>query len=167
MITKKIEEALNLQMNREFYNARLYYAMAAYFDSLDMPGATAWMEKQAEEENGHALRFYEHIKERGGRVRIGELAAPPVEWDSPLAAFEAAYEHECRVSREMDEHWELAESEKDNATKVFLHWFVDEQVEEESSVDAIIQQLKRIGDSPRDLFLIDRMLAKRGEEDDD
>lgn len=163
MISKKIEDALNLQMNREFFNARLYYAMAAYFDELNMPGATSWMEKQAEEENGHAMRFYEHIKERGGRVVISELAAPPVEWDSVLAAFEAAYEHECRVSREMDEHWELAESEKDNATKVFLHWFIEEQVEEESSVDQIIQQLKQVGNAPKELFMIDRMLAGRGD----
>lgn len=162
MISKKIVDALNLQMNREFFNARLYYAMAGYFDSLNMPGATAWMEKQAEEENGHAMRFYAHIKERGGRVAISELSAPPLDWDSPLAAFEAAYEHECRVSREMDEHWELAEAEKDNATRVFLQWFVEEQVEEESSVDEIVQQLKRVGDAPGGLFMIDRMLAGRG-----
>jgi ferritin len=161
MIGEKMEAALNLQMNREFFNSRLYLAMAAYFDSLDLEGATQWMELQSEEERGHAMRIYEHLKERGARPVVSELEAPPKEWDSPLAAFEAAYEHECNVSREFDEHMELAEQEKDNATKMFLQWFIEEQVEEEDSVNSIIQKLKHVEGAPGGMFMMDRMLGER------
>lgn len=164
MIGEKMEEALNLQMNREFFNSRLYLAMGAYFDSLNMDGATQWMEMQAEEEKGHAMRIYDHLKERGARPVVGSLDAPPQEWDSPLAAFEAAYEHECRVSREFDEHMALAEEENDNASKMFLQWFIEEQVEEEASVDAIVQKLKMVQDAPGGLFMIDKQLGERQAE---
>ncbi len=161
MISEKVTEALNLQMNREFFNSSLYLAMAAYFDSINLEGATVWMEKQAEEEREHAFRLYNHLKERGARVTVEAVKAPPREWDSPLAAFEAAYEHECTVSREFDEHMALADSENDNATKSFLQWFINEQVEEESSVDSIIQKLKMVKDAPGGIMIIDRMLAQR------
>lgn len=161
MITDKVAEALNLQMNREFFNSNLYLSMAAYFDSINMEGATLWMEKQAEEEREHAFRLYSHLKERGARITVGAVEAPPRTWDSPVAAFEAAYEHECKVTREFDEHMELAESEKDNATRIFLQWFVNEQVEEEASVDAIIQKLKMAKDAPGGMMMIDRMLGQR------
>jgi ferritin len=163
MIGEKMEAALNLQMNREFFNSRLYMAMAAYFDSIDLEGATQWMELQAEEERGHALRIYRHLKERGARPVIAELEAPPEEWDSPLAAFQAAYEHECNVSREFDEHMELAREENDNASMLFLEWFVDEQVEEEDSVLSVVKKLQRVSDAPGGLFMIDRMLGERQE----
>jgi ferritin len=134
VIGKKVTQALNLQMNREFYNSRLYLAMAAYFHAINMEGAAHWMEHQSQEENGHAMRLYKHLRERGARVLLAAVAAPPAEWDSPLAAFEAAYAHECKVSKEFDEHVALAQAEKDNATLSFLQWFVNEQVEEEASV---------------------------------
>ena len=163
MIGTKVSEALNLQMNREFFNARLYLAMAAYFESINMEGAAHWMELQSQEETGHAMRLYRHLKERGARILLSEVPAPPTEWDSPLAAFEAAYEHECKVTREFDEHVELAHAEKDNATLNFLQWYVDEQVEEEASVDAVIQKMQMAKKAPGALFMIDRMLAQRGE----
>lgn len=163
MLSEKMADALNLQMNREFFNARLYLAMAAYFDDLNMDGATHWMELQAEEENEHAMRIYNHLKERGARIEVSDLDAPPKEWDSPLDAFQAAYDHECRVTREFDEHMELAEQENDNATKIFLQWFVTEQVEEEDSVDEVIQKLKQVKDVPGGMFMIDRMLGERQE----
>lgn len=163
MIGEKMTEALNLQMNREFYNARLYLAMAAYFQSIDMEGASAWMEMQSQEETGHAMRLYKHLEERGARIVLAGVDAPPTEWDSPLAAFEAAYEHECKVSGEFDEHVALAQAEKDNATLNFLQWFVTEQVEEEASVDAVVKKLRLAGDAPGPLFMIDRMLAERGQ----
>ena len=161
MIGKKMTEALNLQMNREFFNARLYLSMAAYFESLNMPGAAQWMAAQAQEETGHAMRLYEHLRERGARIVIGAIEAPPTQWDSPLAAFEAAYAHECQVSRQFDEYWNLAQTEKDNATIIFLQWFIKEQVEEEASVDAIVQKIKMIGDHKGGLFMLDRMLGER------
>jgi ferritin len=165
MISDKMAEALNLQMNREFFNARLYLSMSAYFESLNLTGAAHWMQLQAQEETGHAMRLYHHLLERGARVVVSALEAPPADWDSPLAAFEAAYEHECKVSREFDEHLALAEAEKDNATVIFLQWFITEQVEEEASADAIVQKLKMIGDHKGGLFMLDRALGQRGGED--
>jgi len=162
MIGKKVTDALNLQMSREFYNARLYLSMAAYFESLKMQGAAHWMELQAQEETGHAMRLYNHLRERGARIVVSAVEAPPTEWDSPLAAFEAAYQHECKVSGEFDKHVALAQSEKDNATLIFLQWFVNEQVEEEASTDEIVQKLKMIGDHKAALFMLDRALSERG-----
>ena len=164
MIGKKMTEALNLQMNREFYNSRLYLAMAAYFQSINMEGAAKWMELQSQEETGHAMRLYKHLEERGARITLTEVKAPPAEWDSPLAAFEDAYKHECRVSREFDEHVELARAEKDNATLNFLQWFVDEQVEEEASVDSVVQKMRMAKDAAGAIFMIDRMLAQRAQQ---
>ncbi|MBN2582975.1 MAG: ferritin [Planctomycetes bacterium] len=161
MIGEKMADALNLQMNREFFNARLYLAMAAYFESLNMPGAARWMMAQSQEETGHAMRLYGQLRERGARIRVSALKAPPETWDSPLAAFEAAYEHECKVSREFDEHLALAQSEKDNATIIFLQWFITEQVEEEASVDEVVQKLKMIGESKNGLFMMDHRLGER------
>jgi ferritin len=163
MIGDKVAEALNLQMNREFYNSRLYLAMAAYFHAINMEGAATWMEAQSQEETGHAMRLYKHLQERGARILLSEVEAPPTEWDSPLAAFEAAYEHECKVTREFDEHMELARAEKDNATLIFLQWFVNEQVEEEASADAVIQKMKMAKGAPGAVFAIDRMLAQRAQ----
>lgn len=161
MIGKKMTDALNLQMNREFFNARLYLSMAAYFESLNMPGAARWMAVQAQEETGHAMRLYNHLRDRGARILLTGLEAPPEKWDSPLAAFEAAYEHECKVSRQFDEHMALAQAEKDHATIIFLQWFVTEQVEEEASVDEIVQRIKMIGDHRGGLFMLDRTLGER------
>jgi len=161
MLGEKMEGALNLQMNREFYNSCLYLSMAAYCHSINMQGAASWMEVQSQEETGHAMRIYEYLKQRSGRVLLSGIDAPPTEWDSPLAAFEAAYEHECRVSREFDEHMALAAAEKDNATAIFLQWFVNEQVEEEASVDAVVQMLKMAEGSPGGLLMIDRILGER------
>ncbi len=161
MIGKKMTDALNLQMNREFFNSRLYLSMAAYFESLNMSGAAQWMAAQAQEETGHAMRLYNHLRERGARILLAAVEAPPTQWDSPLAAFEAAYEHECKVSRQFDEHMALAQSEKDYATIVLLQWFINEQVEEEAPTDAIVQKIKMIGDNKGGLFMLDRALSER------
>lgn len=161
MLGKKMTDALNLQMNREFFNARLYLSMAAYFESLNLPGAAQWMAAQAQEETGHAMRLYNYLRERGARILLAALEAPPTEWHSPLAAFEAAYEHECKVSRQFDEHLALAQAEKDNATVIFLQYFITEQVEEEATVDGIVQKIKMIGDHKGGLFMLDRMLSER------
>jgi ferritin len=163
MIGQKVTDALNLQMNREFYNARLYLSMAAYFESLNMEGGAHWMSLQAQEETGHAMRLYKHLRERCARIVLSGLEAPPTEWESPLAAFEAAYAHECSVSKQFDEHVALAQAEKDNATLVFLQWFVNEQVEEEASVDAVVQKMRIAKGAPGAAFMIDRMLAQRGQ----
>lgn len=162
MISAKISQALNLQMNREFYNSRLYLSMATYLHSLNLSGAAHWMEVQAQEETGHAMRLYKHLLERGARVIVETIAAPPQKWDSPLAAFQDAYQHECAVTKEFDELVALARSENDNATEIFLQWFVTEQVEEEDSTDSVVQKFL-LADKAKGgaLFMIDRMLGER------
>jgi ferritin len=138
--------------------------MAAYFQSVDLPGAAGWMKAQALEEVGHAGRFFDHVVERGGRAKLGAIDAPPVEWDSFLAAFEAAYAHEQKVTGLINDLVELARSEKDHATETFLQWFVAEQVEEEASVDAIVRRLRLAGDAKGAVFMIDSELGRRGSE---
>ena len=161
MIGKKMAEALNAQMNAEFYNSRLYLSMATYFHSINMDGAMKWMEAQAREETDHAIKLYEHLKERNARLLLSAIDAPPTEWDSPLAAFEAAYGHECGVAARFDELMALATQEKDDATAGVLQWFVDEQVEEMASTDAVVQKLKMAQDAPGGLPMVDRLLGER------
>ena len=162
MLSKKMEEALNKQVNAELFSSYLYLAMAADFEAKNLPGFAHWLKLQAKEENGHGLKFYEYVNDRRGRVMLSAIAAPPAEWATPLAAFEAVLGHEEKVTGLINGLVELAGKEKDNATSVVLQWFVSEQVEEEKNADAIVQQLKRIGDSPHGLIMLDRALAQRG-----
>ena len=162
MIGEKMQKALNGQINAELYAGYLYLSAAAYFDSENLPGCAQWMRVQAQEELGHAMKIFDHVTERGGRVLLGPIEAPPTEWNSPLAVFEAAYAHEQKVTGLIDNLVKLATSEGDNAAGVFLQWFVSEQVEEEASADGIVQKLRLIGDSPNGLFMLDHALGQRG-----
>ncbi len=161
MLSPEMEEALNQQINAEFYSAYLYLAMAAYFESLNLSGFANWMTVQAQEELTHGIRFYDFVYERGGRVALAAVEAPPKSWDSPLAAFEGAYEHECKISSMINNLVNLALEEKDHATNNFLQWFVSEQVEEEASADGVVQKLKLIGDHGNGMFMLDRELGQR------
>ncbi|MFA6930430.1 MAG: ferritin [Lentisphaeria bacterium] len=162
MISAKMSDLLNLQMNREFFNNRLYLSMATYFYSINLDGFARWMEQQAQEETGHAMRLYKHLQERGARILVAAVPAPPTEWKSPQAAFEDAYAHECKVSEEFNELVAEAQAVKDNATLIFLQWFVTEQVEEEANVDAVIQKLKMAKGSTGALLMLDSKLGARG-----
>lgn len=162
MINPKIEEAFNKQLNAELYASYLYLSMAANFEALNWPGMATWMKAQAQEEYGHAMKFYGAIHERSGRVKLMPIDAPKLEWPAPLAAFEDAYKHECKVTGMINDLMNLALGEKDHAAVVFLQWFVEEQVEEEASVLAIVEQLKRIGDVTGPLFMMDHNLGQRG-----
>jgi ferritin len=161
MIPDKMQKALNGQVNEEIFSAYLYLSMAAYFDDLNLPGFAGWMRVQAQEEMVHAMKFCSHITERGGRVLLAEIKAPQTEWDSPLAAFQDAYKHEQHITGCIHRLVELATAEKDHAAGPLLQWFVSEQVEEEASADTVVQQLRRIGDSPNGLFMLDRQLGAR------
>jgi len=161
MIGKKMEEALNGQVNAELYSAYLYLSMAAYFESGNLPGFANWMRVQAQEEQFHAMKFYDYINERGGRVILEQIEAPPAEWDSALAVFEAVSAHEQKVTALINQLVDLAIQQKDHATNSFLRWFVDEQVEEEDNAGKIVGQLKLIKDSPEALFLMDKELSRR------
>ena len=161
MIPKKMEEALNGQLNAELYSAYLYLSMAAYFESVDLAGFANWMRIQNREEQFHAMKFYDYIIERGGRVTLRRIETPPSDWDSPLAAFEATLEHERKVTGLINDLVYLARQEKDNASEIFLQWFVNEQVEEEDNVSKGLGQLKLIKDSPQALFMMDKEMGQR------
>ncbi len=161
MIDEKLEQAINKQINAELYSAYLYAAMAAHFDSISLAGFSNWMRVQVQEEVAHATKFYNYLNDRGGRVTLTAIAAPPAQWDSPLAVFEHVYEHEQGVSRAIAELMDLAIEKRDHMSKELLQWFVAEQVEEEASADKVVQDLKRVGDNGHGLLMIDRELAAR------
>ena len=161
MISKKMEEALNGQVNAELYSAYLYLSMESYFKSLNLNGSAGWMRVQTQEEVAHAMKIYDFINERGGKVVLKAIEGPPTKWDCPLAVFEAVYVHEQKVTGLINELVDLAIKEKDHATNSFLQWFVNEQVEEESSADEVVQQLKMMENAPGGMFMLDRELGQR------
>ena len=161
MISKKMEQALNDQVNAELYSAYLYLSMESYFKSLNLNGFANWMRVQTQEEISHAMKIYNFINERGGRVILKAIEGPQTKWDSHFAVFEAVYAHEQKVTGLINNLVDLAVEEKDHATNSFLQWFVNEQVEEESSADEIVQQLKMMKDAPGGLFMLDRELGQR------
>ena len=161
MISKKMEDALNEQVNAELYSAYLYLSMESYFKSENLNGFANWMRVQTQEEVAHAMKIYDFINERGGRVTLKTIEGPQTEWDSSLAVFTAAYEHEQKVTGLINDLVDLAIKEKDHATNSFLQWFVNEQVEEESSADEIVQQLKMMENAPGGMFMLDRELGQR------
>lgn len=158
---KKIEEALNEQINKEFFSAYLYLSMSAYLEGESLPGAARWMEIQAKEEAEHAMKIYAHIHERGGRVYLKSLDGPEQTWKSPLSAFEDALKHEIFITESIHNLVTLATEEKDYATLNMLQWFVSEQVEEEANARENVEMFKRVEDHPQGLFMVDRALAQR------
>lgn len=156
-----MQEALNDQVNAELYSAYLYLAMAAYFESLRLSGFANWMRAQTKEETTHAMKIYDFICEQGGRVVLKSIAQPPDQWQSPLHAFEAAQKHERKVTAMINDLVKLASQEKEQTTSTFLQWFVDEQVEEESSVGQVVGKLKAAQKTPDGLKLIDQEMGKR------
>ena len=160
-MTRKIEKAFNEQVNAELYSGYLYLAMAAYFDSANLEGFANWMRIQAQEETAHALKFFDFIRDRRGRVVLESIAKPPKEWKSSREAFEAAFKHEQAVSARINNLMTLALEEKDNAAHSFLEWFVTEQVEEEAAVDRIVQKLKLAGNQGAALLMLDSELGAR------
>jgi len=161
MIGAKMEAAINKQINAELYSGYLYLSMAAYFESQNLKGMAHWMEVQAGEEQGHAMRFYNFLNERGGRVKLQAIEQPKTDWKSPLAAFEEAYAHEQKVTAMIESLVDLASSEQDKAAFAMLQWFVSEQVEEEASTSEIAQKLKMVKESGHGVFMIDQALGRR------
>jgi len=164
VLSKKMEEAINKQINAELYSAYLYLSMAAYFESTNLPGFAKWMELQAEEEKQHAMKLYHYVIERGGRVILDAIQKPQSEWKSPLDVFEAVYAHEKHVTELIYSLMDMAKSEKDYASEVMLHWFVKEQVEEEANASSILEHIKMVKDSVNGILQYDKMLGKRGTE---
>jgi len=161
MIGEKMQEALNEQINAELYSAYLYLSMVAYFESVNLPGFANWMRVQTQEELTHAMKIYDYVNERGGRVTLKSIGEPPTEWKSPLAAFEDAYKHEQKVTGLINGLVNLAIEEKDHAANMFLQWFVNEQVEEENNADTIVRKLKLMADAPGGMYMIDNEMGQR------
>ncbi|MCG9479834.1 MAG: ferritin [Actinomycetia bacterium] len=161
MISKKMETAINEQINAEMYSSYLYLAMSSYFESVDLSGFANWMRVQAQEELFHAMKFFDFVNERGGRVTLTDIQAPAKEWKSPLEVMENVYTHEQKVTSLINNLVDLAADEKDHASSNFLQWYVAEQVEEESTADGIVKKLKLVSDTGNGLFMIDQELGKR------
>jgi ferritin len=161
MLQKKIEKALNDQINAELYSSYLYLSMSSDLNGKGLAGFAHWMKIQAQEELYHAIKMYDYVLERGGTPSLGAIDAPPGKWKSPLEIFKAAYKHEVKVSGLINKIVDLTIKEKDHATNNFFQWFVKEQVEEEASADEIVQKLKLVGSGGNALFVLDKEMAAR------
>jgi len=161
MISKKIEKALNDQLNKELFSSYLYLSMAAYFETKNLAGMAQWMKMQSNEEYAHSMKFYDFILRLGGNVKLGALAEPQLTWKSPKEVFENSLHHEQFISQSIHKLMDLAIAESHHPTKSFLQWFVDEQVEEEDSVQQIVESFNLIGDDKGGLFMLDRELGAR------
>jgi len=156
-----IKKAINEQINHEMFSAYAYLAMAGWFEHKSLGGFAAWMTLQGQEELGHAMKFRRYLCDRGGRVVLLELAQPTGDFQSPLAAFEKSLQQEEQVSALINRIYDLASEQKDHPTVSFLRWFLDEQVEEEKSVQDMIAKLKLAGDNANGLFLLDQQAGER------
>ncbi len=161
MINEKIRKAFNEQIQHELYSAYLYLSMVSYMHDTGLDGMAEWLRCQTLEEQVHAMKFFDHIVERGGKVDLLAIKKPPLKWKSPLEAFEAAYAHEQFITGKINDLLKLANREKDFASYSLLQWFVDEQVEEEASASKVAQELAMIGKSGNGLLMIDRELGRR------
>ena len=160
-----IQDAINDQIQAEFESAYTYLAMAGAMEAKNLKGFGMWLRIQWEEEVGHAMRLYDFILHRGGRVELKSLSKPEVGSDQPLAMFERVLQLERENTERIHRLYDLAVEHKDHALRTILHWFIDEQVEEEDIVDDIIEKLKLIGDSGPNLFLLDQEMGSRTPED--
>lgn len=161
MLSKKMEEAINAQINAEFWSAYLYLSMSCDFFLKGLKGMANWFSIQFREEQDHARMLIDYVLARGGKVTLAPVSAVPSAWDTPLAAFEAALKHEKAVTARIDALCELAAAEKDFATTNRLIWFVDEQVEEEENAQGIIDALKMVDGDKVGVFMLDKELSGR------
>ncbi|MFQ5906201.1 MAG: ferritin [bacterium] len=161
MLSERVQDALNKQLNAELYSSYLYLSMSAYFHSVNLPGFANWMRVQAQEELVHAMKFYDYVNEHGGRVTLGQVEAPPKDWDSAMDAFEHVYEHEKKVTGLINNLVDLVTTERDGATNNFLRWFVSEQAEEESSASDVLGKVKLMSKRADGLSMVDRELGQR------
>ncbi len=161
MLTEKMLEAINEQINRELYSEYLYLSMAAYLEEEGLSGFSNFMRVQVLEERSHAMKMYDYVLERGGKVILKQIDQPQVDFESALEIFTLALGHEKFISKSINELMDVAIAENDHATRSFLNWFIDEQVEEEASMDTIVSQLKIIGGKGHGLLMMDRELGQR------
>ena len=157
MLNQAVQDAMNEQIKNELFSAYQYLSMAAYCESESLPGFAHWMRAQAQEETVHAMKFYDFILERNGRVVLGPIDGPLVEFGSPLEVFQSALEHERKVTGMIHDLYGLAVRENDYASQAFLQWFVTEQIEEVSSMDQLLRMIQRAGESG--LLVVEQFLG--------
>ncbi|NIA23196.1 MAG: ferritin [Proteobacteria bacterium] len=161
MLNKKLEDAINAQINAELYSAYLYLSMAQYFEFTGLKGFANWMNVQFQEEQFHAFKFIDYINERGGRVLLKTIEQPKTEWNSPLEVMEDTLKHEEKVTSLINNLIDLSIEEKDHMTTNFLQWYIAEQVEEEGNDKEIIDKIKLVGDRGNGMFMLDKELGAR------
>jgi len=161
MLTETMQQALNEQVNKELYSSYLYLSMSACAASAGLPGAAHWFMMQVQEENLHAMKLYHYILQKGGQVELAAIEQPPGAFDIPRGIFEETLRHEQKVTASLNALMDTAMAEHDHATQIFLQWFITEQVEEEASVQEIIDQCRLAGEHQGNLMMIDQKLAQR------
>lgn len=164
MITKTMQDAINDQIHKELYSSYLYLSMAAYFEDKNLPGFAHWMRVQESEEREHAMKLYDFLLERGGRVQLKAIDAPKSEWASNLEVAEEVAAHEAKVTASIYALYETALKETDYPAQIMLQWFITEQVEEEKNAAEIVANLKLIEKGGTAVFVLDHQLGKRGGE---
>ncbi len=161
MLSNRLQDAINRQINDELFSAHLYLSMSAYFESLDLNGFARWMKLQFEEETAHALKLFDYVNDRDGRVTLHAIQQPQVEFESPHSVMRSALEHERLVTSMINDLYALAISERDYPTHVLLEWFVSEQVEEEKVLNEIVAHMNLIGNDGTGLIIMDQRLGSR------
>lgn len=161
MLSKRLEEELNKQVNAELYSAYLYLSMSAYFADQNLNGFANWMYVQFQEEQAHAMKFFNYIIDRGGKVQLMQIDEPKTEWKNIVEVFEETFAHEQKVTSLINNLVDIASEEKDHATFNMLQWFVEEQVEEEASASEILEQVKILEGRGAGLFMLDREMKQR------
>ena len=161
MIPENVRTKMNEQIKHELESAYIYHSMAAYFHSKSLDGMAHWMRSQVHEETIHAMKFFDHIIERGGQVELLDLKQLKTTWSSPLEVWEDAYEHEQFITGKINGIMKTARETNDYAAEPLLSWFIDEQIEEEANTSTVCEQMKLIGDSKQGLIMLDRELGSR------
>jgi ferritin len=163
MITPSMQDALNAQINAEQYSAQLYLAMSAHGAAMSFQGFARWLLVQAGEETAHAMKLFQFVLDRAGKLELRPIAAPPAEFGGVIQLFEKVLDHEKGISRQIHKLFETARSEKDYASEITLQWYVTEQVEEEASISQIVDRLHAVGDKGGAIWYLDKEMGKRGQ----
>ncbi|MBO8139880.1 MAG: ferritin [Thermosipho sp. (in: Bacteria)] len=161
MISERMVEAINKQINEELYSSYLYLSMAAYFEDLGLKGFANWMIVQSQEEKDHAMKFYYYLASQGAKIKLYEIKEPPSEFEGIKSVFKQVLKHEQHITKKINELVDIAEELKDRATFNFLQWYIDEQVGEEENAMEILNKLEFIGDNKNAIFMLDRELGQR------
>jgi ferritin len=166
-MNERIQAAFNDQINEELFSSYIYLAMSAHFEGMNLEGFASWMRLQAQEELAHAMRLFDHINRRGGKVALKAVGEPPAEFGDPLEVFEKALAHEQHITGCIHKLYKIAVEEGDYPAQLELQWFVDEQVEEEENTGRVVDQLKMAGDHQVALLMLDRELGQRVPEEEE